>query len=131
MQADMGAIVSQIIEHWAQARMAEVKAQYQVGQLLKELTKPDYLTIANDVGRSARLLYMAVEVATAITPDELTTYINLRSTFGLPPTWSHIVVLSRVTSKHRRQQLLNRWLNNPVSVRELKVWAQHAQQKRS
>lgn len=131
MQADLGAIVSQIMEHWAQARVAEVKAQYQVGTLLKSLTKPDYLTIANDVGRSARLLYMAVEVATTIQPDELTTYINLRSTFGLPPTWSHIVVLSRITSKSKRQQLLNRWLNNPVSVRELKVWVNNAQPKRS
>lgn len=101
-------------------------ARYRVGRVVAELkAEPEVYghsavqLVAAALGQDEASLYRHARVAERWSPAEFDSLLARRMGDGSPPTWSHLVVLASVESKSRRQQLLERLLDESLSVRRL------------
>lgn len=75
--------------------------------------------VATALGQDEASLYRHARVAERWSPTEFEALLSRRMGDGSALSWSHLVVLASVESKARRQQLLERVLDENLSVRRL------------
>lgn len=100
--------------------------RYRIGRVVAELkAEPEVYghsavqLAASSLGQDEASFYRHARVAERWTPSDFETLLARRMRDGSSPSWSHLVVLASVDSKARRQQLLERLLDESLSVRRL------------
>ena len=112
----------------AGAARDEARSRHQVGVLIagvkKERDKYGARAVeqlASALGSNVHTLYRCAGVCERWAPDELELLLRRTTTKGQPLSWSHLVLLSGVTSEPRRAELVDRALKDALTVRELLV----------
>jgi hypothetical protein len=77
--------------------------------------------LASALGTNVHTLYRCAGVCERWAPDELESLLTRTTAKGQPLSWSHLVLLSGVTSDVRRAELVDRALKDALTVRELLV----------
>ncbi|WP_394824923.1 hypothetical protein [Pendulispora albinea] len=132
------AMAAHLVDRFAKVAIDNIRARYELGQLVantrydrgcaKGTTGLDRLSNALDVHSTA--LRRCARVCTTFTRDELEAMLSLRRPNGLPVTWSHLELVSEVTSRHTRWILVQRAVAEGLSVRELAALIRDTRQSR-
>ncbi|WP_394851005.1 hypothetical protein [Pendulispora rubella] len=120
-------MAAHLVDRFAKVAIDNIRVRYELGQLVanarydrrsaKGVTPLDRLSNAMDVHSTA--LRRCARVCTIFTRDELEDMLRLRRPNGLPVTWSHLELVSEITSRHTRWHLVQRAVNEGLSVRSL------------
>lgn len=101
-------------------------ARYRVGRVVAELkAEPEVYghsavqVAASALGQDEASLYRHARVAERWSASEFDALLGRRMRDGSRPSWSHLVVLASIDSTSRRDQLLERMLDESLSVRRL------------
>jgi hypothetical protein len=112
----------------AGAARDEARSRHQVGVLIagvkRERDKYGARAVeqlASALGSNVHTLYRCAGVCECWAPDELEVLRERTTAKGQPLSWSHLVLLSGVTSETRRAELVDKALQDALTVRELLV----------
>jgi len=119
----------------AGATRDEARSRHQVGTLIAEVKKARdkygaraVEQLASALGTNVHTLYRCAAVAECWSPGQLESLLRRTTAQGQPLSWSHLVVLAGVSSPRQRTELLDRALQDALSVRELMVQVEAADQ---
>src|SRR5262249_22974735 len=88
--------------------------------------------VAERAGCTTKVLLQCGLVSRHIGEGELERFLGKRTAYGQPLGWSHLVALCSVTSRRRREMLLDQWLAKPTTgrafVAELRAQREAARQ---
>jgi DNA-binding NarL/FixJ family response regulator len=131
---------SRLLTGMADAAVADLRAQYAIGQFVHCLRYPGpdetsglqhlvALGLRLDLHPSA--LRRRARVSETVRADEFEALLALRSPRGLPLKWSHFELLSAVRSRSRREATAIRILAEDLSVRECVALVRAAARERA
>jgi hypothetical protein len=111
----------------SEARRGGASARYQVGSIVRDIKQDPQRygeagvkLLAASIGRDEDSLYLYAAVAEMWTLVELEELTARRGLHGLPPSFSHFMTLTRVRDRVEREALIERCLEEGLSVRDLK-----------
>jgi hypothetical protein len=106
----------------------EARSRYQVGVLIAQVkaARDKYGAhaverLARALGTNVHSLYRCANVVRCWSPAQLEVLLRRTTAHGQPLSWSHLVLLAGVPSEHRRAELVDRSLQDALTVRELLV----------
>ncbi len=79
--------------------------------------------IKGALGCDDGLIYQAINVADAFTPEQIEEITGMRLPGGQPLSFSHVVALSRVEDEGRRQKLLKQTVKEGLTAKRLEIAA--------
>jgi len=106
----------------------EARSRHQVGVLIGAVKRaPDkygaraveHLAIA--LGSNVHTLYRCAAVSECWSPSQLEAMLRRTTPQGQPLSWSHLVLLAGVTATKRRADLIDKALEDALTVRELMI----------
>lgn len=118
---------TRLLSGMAVAAIAELRAQYDIGQHVHRLRYPSPGEVVGsqalaDLGRRLNLhpsaLRRRARVSERIRPDEFEVLIGLRSARGLPLTWSHLELLALVRGRTQRESLARKIVAGDIGIRQ-------------
>jgi hypothetical protein len=117
-----------IRELFAGATQHEVRTRHRVGVLIAgvKTSREKYGAraveqLAGALATNVHTLYRCAAVAECWTPSGLDAISHRRTPRGQPLSWSHLVLLAGIPSPRRRTELLDRALEQGLTVRQLAV----------
>jgi hypothetical protein len=131
---DVGAMVTYVRERLVTALLDDVKARYDLGQVVHKLRYPaagdscptvTLAALARMSGHGPRALRRYARVAEIINAEELADYLELRTPRGMPLSWSHLEELMRVHSRTRRREFAATAAGENLSARALRPLVKH------
>jgi hypothetical protein len=134
-EAQAPSVATRLLTSMAEAAVADLKAQYQVGCAIHELRYPapgespdarGLAALGKRLGLDPSALRRRARVTETIGPHEFAMIVELRSARGLPLTWSHLEVLSTVRSRARREAIAREVAEGELSVRQCSAMARAA-----
>jgi hypothetical protein len=112
----------------AGATRDEARSRHQVGLLIAAVknTNDKYGAraveqLAGALGSNVHTLYRCAAVSECWTAAELEVLLRRTTPRGQPLSWSHLVLVAGVTSARRRNELLDKALEDALTLRELLV----------
>jgi hypothetical protein len=112
----------------AGAARDEARSRHQIGVLIGTVKKaPDKYgahavgQLASALGSNVHTLYRCSAVSECWSPGQLDALLRRTTPHGQPLSWSHLVLLAGVTTAKRRTELLDKALEDALTVRELLV----------
>jgi DNA-binding transcriptional regulator YdaS (Cro superfamily) len=112
----------------AEATTDELVGRYAVGQIAGEIREGGarygsgaLRLVARVLGVSQSSLYDATSVVAAFPPTQLPGLRERKNAFGVPLSFSHLVLLARVKPSARRAALLERAYTDGLTERQLRV----------
>jgi hypothetical protein len=123
------AVTSHIFARIAAASVDDVQARYDLGTVLLRLrrdaagerSRPAVRALAERLGVDPSALRRYARVAETIGAEELGWLVKLRSARGMPLSWSHLDLLSRVRDAPRRRVLAEAVVAEDLTVRALTI----------
>jgi DNA-binding response OmpR family regulator len=131
---------SRLLAGMAEAAVAELRAQYEIGQFVHRLRYPgpgeiwrlqDLIALGQRLNLHPSALRRRARVSETMRPDEFEALASLRTPRGLPLTWSHFELLSKVRSRSRREAIARRAAVGDLGVRECAAMVQAGARDRS
>jgi hypothetical protein len=119
------AIAARAHERLAAAEEEEMRARYELGRTLREISMTEsdasrtLEAVASILGRDPSLLRRYMRVASVIPPAQFEAFATMRGNRGLSMSWSHIEHLADVRSMKLRSIIAEQVIAEELSVREL------------
>lgn len=112
----------------AGATRDEARSRHQIGVLIAGVKKAHdkygaraVEQLASALGSSVHTLYRCAAVSECWAPAQIEALLRRTTLHGQPLSWSHLVLLAGVTSATRRTELVDKALEDALTVRELLV----------
>jgi hypothetical protein len=112
----------------AGAARDEARSRHQIGVLIGSVKKaPDKYgaravdQLASALGSNVHTLYRCSAVSECWSPVQLDVLLRRTTPHGQPLSWSHLVLLAGVTTATRRTELLDKAIEDALTVRDLLV----------
>ena len=113
---------------FARATKDDARCRHEVGAIVSEIKQDSdkygaqaVEQLARALGTNIHTLYRCASVAECWSRAQLEALHARVNVHGQPLSWSHLVLISGVTSPKRRSELIDRALHDSLSVRELVV----------
>jgi hypothetical protein len=112
----------------AGAARDEARSRHQIGVLIDAVKKAPgkygaraVEQLASALGSNVHTLYRCAAVSSCWSPPQLEVLLRRTTPQGQPLSWSHLVLVAGVTTAKRRTDLLDKALEDALTVRELLV----------
>jgi hypothetical protein len=123
------AVAAHLVERLANAAVEDLCIRYDMGILVRrvrsdlssDMAALSVAHLARALGVHRSRLDRYAKVAAAVAPRDFGALIRLRTTLGLPLTWSHIERLARVRDVALRQNLAREATSGQLSIRALSM----------
>jgi hypothetical protein len=132
MNAELKEKVQQIVAWYQTERKRTLLTRYDLGLIVKDIYDHDTGAAGGRYGSQAMkqvcqvlkgiddgLLYDCLNLVKCYSREEVEELATLQNEVGRPLTWTHVLTLIRVTDSTQRNELLQRTLNESLTVAEL------------